>query len=252
MKLKLMVSSISSCSGCISTLLTLDIFPQFFERTEIEYFPFISDNLELNDCDIALIEGSVIEQQQIKYLKEIRKCAKKLYALGTCAAFGGIVNLSNKKNSRPISDFVEIDGMIPGCPPPPVLLGNSMIRLIENKKIILEEKNLCSTCPLRSTLKISDFPEIESLMPKNSDIDFPEGNLPCFLTKGILCMGPITRSGCESSCINQGVPCEGCMGPVSKQFTSNLVNFLSLFKVKQNLKNYKGIFYRFSKPRIKR
>ena len=252
MKLKLMISSISSCSGCISTLLTLDIFPQFFERTEIEYFPFIADNLEINDCDIALIEGSVTEEAHIKYVKEVRKHTKKLYALGTCSAFGGILSLSNKKDSRPISDFVEIDGMIPGCPPPPILLGNSMIHLIENKKIVLEEKNLCSTCPLRSTLKITKLTKLDSLMPKNDQIDFPEGALTCFLNKGILCMGPITRTGCEHICINQGVPCEGCMGPVSKQFTSNLVNFLSILTVNEKLKSYEGIFYRFSKPRVKR
>jgi F420-non-reducing hydrogenase small subunit len=252
MKLKLIISSLSSCSGCISTLLTLDIFPQFFERIEIEHFPFISDKLKINDCEIALIEGSVTEQPQIKYLKEIRTHAKRLYALGTCAAFGGIVSLSTKKYSWPISDFIEIDGIIPGCPPPPILLGNSMIRLIENKKIILEEKNMCSTCPLRYSLKISEVSEIESLMPKNNDIDFPEGKLICFLNKGILCMGPITRNGCDNMCINQGIPCEGCMGPVSKDFTSNVVNFLSLFNIAEELKSYEGIFFRFSKPRVKR
>ncbi|NHJ23447.1 MAG: hypothetical protein EAX89_02655 [Candidatus Lokiarchaeota archaeon] len=252
MKLKLIITSLSSCSGCISTLLTLDIFPQFFERTEIEYFPFISDNIEIYDCDIALIEGSVTEQTQIKYLKEIRKNTKKLYALGTCSAFGGIVSLSTKKFSQPISDFVEIDGMIPGCPPPSILLGNNMIRLIENKNIILDEKNMCSTCPLRYSLKIPTLSQVERLMPKNSDIDFPEGNLICFLKKGVLCMGPITRNGCESICINQGIPCEGCMGPISKEFTSNLVNFLSLFNINEELRTYEGIFYRFSKPKLKR
>jgi coenzyme F420-reducing hydrogenase gamma subunit len=109
---------------------------------------------------------------------------------------------------------------------------------------------MCSACPLR--LNINNLPEINRILPKNSEIVFPEKDSTCFLNKGILCMGPTTRAGCDSLCINQGIPCEGCMGPVAKEFTSNLVNFLSLIKVNEEIKGYEGIFYRFSKPKVKR
>ena len=69
--------------------------------------------------------------------------------------------------------------------------------------------------------------------------------------KGILCLGPITREGCEHKCIEQGIPCEGCMGPVSKTYFTNVINYLSLIDLSEDLKNYKGIFYRFSKPKFK-
>lgn len=97
MKLKFLITSLTSCSGCIASLLSSDIFPQFLERTEISYFPFISDESQIEDCDIALIEGCVSIDSQIELLKEIRNNVKKLYALGTCAAFGGILSLSKKK-----------------------------------------------------------------------------------------------------------------------------------------------------------
>jgi len=42
------------------------------------------------------------------------------------------------------------------------------------------------------------------------------------------------------------------MGPVSKDFTSNIINFLSLVKLSKDLINYEGIFYRFSKPKLRR
>jgi hypothetical protein len=42
------------------------------------------------------------------------------------------------------------------------------------------------------------------------------------------------------------------MGPVSKDFTSNIVNYLSLIELSQELNDYSGIFYRFSKPKLKR
>jgi hypothetical protein len=40
------------------------------------------------------------------------------------------------------------------------------------------------------------------------------------------------------------------MGPVSKDFTSNIVNFVSLINLSKDLKDYDGIFYRFSKPKL--
>ena len=74
----------------------------------------------------------------------------------------------------------------------------------------------------------------------------------CFLNNGILCLGPITREGCDNKCVELGMPCEGCLGPPTKQFTSNIINFLSLVHLSNKLKRYPGIFYRFSKPTLKR
>ncbi|GAG65388.1 unnamed protein product, partial [marine sediment metagenome] len=130
MKPRFIIISLTSCSGCISTLISLDIFPQFLERTKIIHFPFILDVEKIEDCDIALVEGCISEDSEIGFLKEVRKHAKKVYALGTCAAFGGILSLSNSRNINPISTYIEIDGIIPGCPPPSKLLGNILIRLI--------------------------------------------------------------------------------------------------------------------------
>ncbi len=240
----------TSCSGCISSLISLDIFSQFLERTEISYFPFMSDKINIEPCDIALIEGCVSEEAQIDYLKDIRISAKKVYALGTCAAFGGILSLSRKKRASPLSDYVEIDGIIPGCPPPNKLLGNCLIRLLERKNIELSPKNLCNDCPYKITFNIKPEIEIKKILPQNSEFNTGDDEQTCFLNRGIMCMGPITREGCDHECIKRGIPCEGCMGPVSKDFTSNLVNYLSLFHVVKDLKKYSGIFYRFSKPRI--
>ena len=76
MKLSFSVFSLTGCSGCISTLMALDVFPQFLERTKIVYFPFISDEKNIKKCDIALIEGCISEENQINTIKNIRTSAK--------------------------------------------------------------------------------------------------------------------------------------------------------------------------------
>ena len=251
MKPKFLIASLSSCSGCIGTIFTLDILSDFLERIDLIYFPFIKDQTEIQDCDIALVEGCVSEETQIEILKEIRKHAKKVIALGTCAAFGGILSLSTEKKAYPISAYIEIDGFIPGCPPPSKLLGVSLIRLLENKEIELKYTNLCLNCPLRGEAEINFINPINYLMPEK--IATEEERAQCFLKNSILCLGPITREGCENKCIESGLPCEGCMGPISQNadFTADVINFLSLIKLSKDLRKYDGIFFRFSKPKIK-
>ena len=251
MKRRFIILSLTSCSGCISTLMSLDIFSQFLERTRVTYFNFISEIIEIEDCDFALIEGCISEKTQIPILQNIRKVAKKVYALGTCASFGGILSLSNTKTAFPISNYIEIDGIIPGCPPPSKLLGNCIIKLVENKEITLSEKNMCATCPIREHFGINRQVIISKINPNPEEIRYDEEVPKCFLENGILCLGPITREGCEHICITLGLPCEGCMGSVAKDFTSNLINYLSLIKLSKELKNYTSIFYRFSKPKFR-
>ncbi|TFF95317.1 MAG: hypothetical protein EU544_03005 [Promethearchaeota archaeon] len=252
MKPRFLIISLTSCSGCIGSLISLDVFPQFLERTKDIHFPFINDVEEIKDCDVALIEGSVSMESQIDKLKNVRQHAKKVFALGSCAAFGGINSLSKETKVAPISKYIEIDGIIPGCPPPSKLLGNILIQLIEGKEIELPKKNLCANCPLNGDLELDKITTIDKLLPDPEDIALPEENDKCFLKRGILCLGPVVREGCDHRCIKMGLPCEGCMGPVSKDFTSNMVNFLSLLSLDDSLKKYEGVFYRFGKPNLMR
>jgi len=245
---KFLIASFTGCSGCIGTLLALDILSEFFERVDVVYSPFLMDETEIQETDVALIEGCVSEDSQIETLKEIRKNAKKVIALGTCAAFGGILSLSTEKEAIPIAEYIDIDGFIPGCPPPSKLLGNNLIKLLEDKEIVLSQINMCANCPLRGEEELQYEEQINKLQP-----DFTaEPRTQCFLKEEILCLGPVVRDGCEHRCIESGIPCEGCMGPVTQDYTANIINFLSMLKLPRNLRQYDGIFFRFAKPKIKR
>ena len=61
-------------------------------------------------------EGCITKEEQIEEVLEIRRKAKKVIALGTCAISGGITSLSHELDSKPINEIIEIEGFIPGCP----------------------------------------------------------------------------------------------------------------------------------------
>ena len=87
------------------------------------------------DMDIAFVEGAITGDRQEQRLKEIRKKARKLVAIGACAVLGSPSNQRNFFNRtqldeiRPILnrfkykekvlklwDIVKVDETVPGCP----------------------------------------------------------------------------------------------------------------------------------------
>ncbi|NMC06827.1 MAG: hypothetical protein GYA24_16535 [Candidatus Lokiarchaeota archaeon] len=248
---RFVLAPLSGCSGCISSLFSMEILREILDKFNIVHAPFILDQVTVPESDIALVEGCVLDDDktQVEYLKSIREGAKKVIALGTCASFGGIASLSPGKKAAPISTYIEIDGFIPGCPPPPGLLNDSAIRLMAGKRIALSDRNLCSSCELRAENMHELTRPIDTLMPCIAVPVAKQGT--CFLKEGVLCMGPVTREGCEARCIKKSVPCEGCMGPPSQEYTANVVNSFSMLPLSADLKNYPGIMFRFGRPRIK-
>lgn len=251
MKLKFSVVSLNSCNGCVSTLVSLDVFLNLVKSAEIVYFPFIEDShptvikegTELEYSDVTLVEGCVTQKDEEELLKKLRKSSKKIIALGACAMFGGIESLSHSARKDPISKYIEIDGAIPGCPPPENVLGTSIIALLGGRPLPKAKKNLCSVCELRPELKKFKTIKVDKLQPEK----YPS---TCFLDENVLCLGPVTREGCDAKCIKMGLPCEGCMGPPdSLDYTANVINFLSTLELSDRLKKYEGVIFRLHRPR---
>jgi len=48
----------------------------------------------------------------------------------------------------------------------------------------------------------------------------------CMYDKGIACLGPVTRAGCNSWCINNGNICYGCRGMVSNPAKNGQMDIL--------------------------
>lgn len=112
-----------------------------------------------------------------------------------------------------LSDIVDVDYYLPGCPPETDLVEKAIQAILAGKlpprgAVLAPDKILCDECPRkREEKKISKIYRHFEITPD------PER---CLLEQGILCMGIATRAGCGAKCINVNVPCRGCMGPTAK------------------------------------
>ena len=206
MKKKIMVHALTSCYGCQLRLAALEEIEEIAENFEIVYFPMISSKELEGDVDIAFVEGSVSTEKDLVELKKIRKNAKILVAMGTCAAFGGVQSWDERdyeelyrdvygeekikfagRKAEPLSKHVKVDYILPGCPP-------------EEWEI----KYFLACFLIGSWPEVIDYPVCQECRSK--------GNPCLLLEKGEMCLGPVTRGGCSARCPSYGIPCSGCRG----------------------------------------
>jgi F420-non-reducing hydrogenase small subunit len=114
----------------------------------------------------------------------------------------------------PLGDAVPVDYTIPGCPPSPAIVAAALERLLSGDlpprgAVLAPDASLCETCPLRGSRPESL--EIGSLRRMATS---PVDPGRCFLAQGLVCHGPATRQGCQPGCVEAGMPCRGCFGPL--------------------------------------
>ncbi len=115
---------------------------------------------------------------------------------------------------RTVSQVIDVDYFLPGCPPTPTLLAAAVNALLQGKlppkgSVLLPEKVLCSSCDRNATKP--DTMCVDEIKRINRVAADPA---KCLLAQGILCMGPVTRDGCGFPCVKGNMACTGCFGPV--------------------------------------
>ncbi|OLS14702.1 MAG: NADH ubiquinone oxidoreductase 20 kDa subunit [Promethearchaeota archaeon CR_4] len=279
------VLSFTGCNGCLSTLMCDPIFFSLLKDSDFHYFPLVldppksileppsaprgkrakstvkesalkdglvvradllADIKELKNIDIAIIEGSIYAEEHVRVAELLRNKTKVVIALGTCACFGGITSHAQETlhlRNQPLKNVINVDDFIPGCPPTSNSIGNAIVAVSRGETILHSPKSLCEDCPLKTEVARDRKFYINRLRPKHN-----EHVTQCFLTKEILCLGPVTRAGCGHRCILAGQPCDGCFGSVKGEFVANIVNFLATMNVALELKEYNSIFFKYSHP----
>jgi F420-non-reducing hydrogenase small subunit len=121
-----------------------------------------------------------------------------------------------RETVKALGQVVDVDYYVPGCPPTPKITQRALEAVLtgqlpEKGAVLAGDRALCFECELNST-------KPEKLLVK--DLKRPHQVLidreKCLLAQGILCLGPVTRSGCEALCVKGGMPCTGCFGPAER------------------------------------
>jgi len=235
---KIALEALASCAGCEISILDLhEDLLKVLENAEIVYGPVLVDAKEMpNDIDIAIVSGSVRNEENKERLEELRKKSKTLIAYGTCACYGGITGMADLFNPEevtsrtysdnpstesadvpsevvpellpivhPAGDIAEVDYYIPGCPPKERLTGDILIPLINGEAPSVPKKTVCADCE-----RWMDHVEFDKIQRRVEGEPDPK---QCFLSQGYLCLGSVTLGRCGALCTQAGVQCHGCGGP---------------------------------------
>jgi len=222
----LAIFSLTSCEGCQLELLSFyDHFNQLLNFFDIKNFRLGQEDKFPGPFDIALVEGSPESEKEFELLKKIRKESKVVIAMGACAHMGGIQSERNrmphkmfyKRNSvKSVPAVIKTDYIVPGCPVSHSELIKCLMDAYWGKKFVLIDVSVCSECRLN-------------------------GN-KCLIKNDKPCLGPITRAGCNSICINKGEACLGCRGPVDQANFKKIRQILGTMLEEQEIENWLTIY----------
>lgn len=212
------VHKFSSCDGCQLAFLNLgEDLLTLATRVDLVHFaeagPFDPDA----EFDVSFVEGSVSTREDEERIRRIRRQSRVLVAIGACATAGGIQALRNGADaggwiaqvyqhpeaisslahSTPMSNHVKVDFELWGCP-----VSSAQVLAVVNSLLL-------GVAPRDNADKVC--------------VECKRAGYACVLvSRGIPCMGPVTRAGCGALCPSLGRDCYGCYGPAESPNTDAL------------------------------
>ena len=224
-KVRVAFFDFACCEGCQLQVANMgESLLAVLEKIElVEFREVMSEHSD--DYDVAIVEGSITTPHAVERIKKIREQAKVLIAYGSCATIGGVNGMKNNfrlddirdyvykedKNhfetipTRAVHQVVKVDYFVHGCPvylPEFVRVLKSALAGIPYR---VPDDAVCTECKLNENV--------------------------CMYQKGVTCLGPITRAGCNSWCVNNGNICYGCRGMVSNPEVNGQMDVLEEYDI---------------------
>lgn len=220
-KPRVAIFDFTGCEGCELNHLNyenelLDILSHI---DIVEWREAMDDRVE--HYDIAIIEGSMSTPDCVSRIHDIRNRADVLIAVGACSTSGGMNAMKNQYPlevvreevygadkdlfatipALPASAYVRVDFEVRGCPMDQGEFLRLLTALLSGKKPEVCDNAVCVECKLNEN--------------------------ECVYGKGMICMGPITRGGCDALCPGVGQYCIGCRGLVPHPNMKAMVEILT-------------------------
>lgn len=155
---------LDGCSGCHMSLLDIDERLILLEaKIDLVYSPLVDAKEFPENVDVALVEGCISTEDDLRKIQTIRKNSRILVSLGDCAVTGNIPSMRtvfplekvleriydenatiNQKvpstqvpklfeRVRPLHEVVNVDVYLPGCPPSAENIFMAISELLEGR-----------------------------------------------------------------------------------------------------------------------
>ncbi len=311
-KKKLAVYTATGCRACENAI--LDVHFQVSPVTpwaDVSFWPYLTgsqwQDLDDNEqVDLCLFAGAIRTEDDRKAALRLRDKSRIVVAVGACAAFGGMPGLANlaeigntptpvetEQSTDPalpnieprvsaLSETVDVDYVVPGCPPTKNLLWSAIQALICPGECTSRISYAASRLPDPISLSItsgilppkgSTFAGEKAVCAscsrakeekKFSNVFRPYAIDPdpgrCLLEQGVVCQGVATREGCGGLCTAVGAPCRGCFGKAQAVFdpgakmvsaitsTFDSTNAAEIEAISSDFVDLAGTFYRYTVP----
>ncbi|MGW8248834.1 MAG: NADH-quinone oxidoreductase subunit B family protein [Acidiferrobacterales bacterium] len=215
---KIAVHKFASCDGCQLAFLGMgEDLLTLSNLVDIVHFVEAGAVNPDVEVDIAFVEGSISTPDDLERIKAIRNHSRFLITIGACATAGGLQALRNFTDAKewvaaiyaqpeyinsldtatPIAAHVKVDLELWGCP----VNGREVITAIRNLLSgvtpTIEQDKVCLECKRQN-------------------------NVCVMVTRGLPCMGPVTRTGCGALCPGYERDCYACFGPAENTNTESL------------------------------
>lgn len=218
------------CEGCQLQVANLgeELLDVLSAVELVEFREVMSEKWD-QGLDVAIVEGSITDEHAVERIKRIRARSRVMVAYGSCATIGGVNGMKNRfaledirgyvygpaadqyptLPTRPLHQVVPVDYFVHGCPIYPPEMLKVLKAILFGNPYEVPDHAVCVECKLNENV--------------------------CMFERGLTCLGPVTRAGCNSWCLNNNNICYGCRGLVSNPNRNSARDVLERYRIPLDL-----------------